>query len=203
VLKTSEILARLAAHSSGDRVTIFEILARIRVRAFGVFLILFAAPNALPMPPGFALFTAVFILLIATQLAMGRTALWIPKWLGYKSIPTRHLVRVIDWIVPKLARIERWSKPRAIKLTRLRARQPIGVVIILLALIMALPIPIIGNTPPAIAITLMGFGMLQRDGVWVVAGVLVALLDIAIIIGLGFGLVRAATFLFPTAWWPL
>jgi hypothetical protein len=202
VYKTSEILARLAAHPSGERISVFEILARIRVRAFGVFLILFAAPNALPMPPGFALVTAIFILLIAVQLAMGRTALWIPKWLGYKSVPTRHLVRVVDWIVPKLARIERWSKPRAIKLTRLRARQPIGVIIMILALIMALPIPIIGNTPPAIAITMMGFGMLQRDGVWVVAGVAVALLDIAIIIGLGFGLIRAATFLIPTGWWP-
>jgi hypothetical protein len=202
VLKTSEILARIAAHPSGERVSVFEILARIRVRAFGVFLILFAAPNALPMPPGFAPLTAVFILLVAVQLAMGRTALWIPKWLGYKSVPTRHLIRVIDWIVPKLARIERWSKPRAIRLTRLRARQPIGVVIIILALIMALPIPIIGNTPPAIAITMMGFGMLQRDGVWVILGVVVALLDIAIIIGLGFGLIRAATFFVPTAWWP-
>jgi hypothetical protein len=202
VFKTSEILARLAAHPSGERVSVFEILARIRVRAFGVFLILFAAPNALPMPPGFAPVTAIFILLIAAQLAMGRTALWIPKWLGYRSIPTRHLVRVIDWIVPKLARIERWSKPRAIKLTRLRARQPIGVIIMILALIMALPIPIIGNTPPAIAITMMGFGMLQRDGYWVVAGVAVALLDIAIIIGLGFGMFRAATFLVPTGWWP-
>lgn len=202
MFKTSEILARLAAHPSSERVSVFEILGRIRVRAFGVFLILFAAPNALPMPPGFAPVTAIFILLIAAQLAMGRTALWIPKWLGYKSIPTRHLVRVIDWIVPKLARIERWSKPRAIKLTRLRARQPIGVIIFILALIMALPIPIIGNTPPAIAITMMGFGMLQRDGYWVVAGVAVALLDIAIIIGLGFGLIRAATFFVPMGWWP-
>ena len=200
MLKTSEILARLAAHPSGERVTVFEILARIRVRAFGVFLILFAAPNALPMPPGFAPLTAVFILLVATQLAMGRTALWIPKWLGYKSIPTRHLVRTIDWIVPKLARIEHWSKPRAIKLTRLRARQPIGGIIIILALIMALPIPIIGNTPPAIAITMIGFGMLQRDGVWVVVGVAMALINIAIIAALGFGLVRSLTFLLPTEW---
>jgi hypothetical protein len=202
VLQTSEILARLAAHQSGDRVSALEILARLRVRAFGVFLILFAAPNALPMPPGFAPFTAIFILLVAVQLAMGRTALWIPKWLGYKSVPTRQLVRVIDWIVPKLARIERWSKPRAVRLTRLRARQPIGVVIIILALILVMPIPIIGNTPPAIAITLMGFGMLQRDGVWLAAGVIVGLVDIAVIVALGFGLIRTVPDFIPIGWWP-
>jgi hypothetical protein len=202
VLKTSEILARVAAHATSERVSLFEILGRIRARAFGVFLILFAAPNALPMPPGFAPFTAVFILLVAVQLTMGRTALWVPKWLGYKSIPTRHLVRVIDWVIPKLARVERWSRPRGIKWTRLRARQPLGLLIIVLALIMALPIPIIGNTPPAIAITLIGFGMLQRDAVWLLAGVAVAILDIAIIVSLGFGVFRAAEMLLPTGWWP-
>lgn len=203
MLKTSEILARLAAHPSGERISALEILARLRVRAFGVFLILFAAPNALPMPPGFSTVAAAFILLIAVQLAIGRTALWIPAWLGYKSVPTGQLVRVIDWIVPKLARIERWSKPRAVRLTRLRARQPIGVLIIILAIVMALPIPIIGNTPPAVAIILMGFGMLQRDGVWVVAGVIVGLVDIAIIVGLAFGLIHTVPNFIPTGWWPL
>ncbi|MGY6570281.1 MAG: exopolysaccharide biosynthesis protein [Salinarimonas sp.] len=187
MLRTSEILQRLAASTTGDRVTLFEIVARIRARAFGVLLILFAAPNALPMPPGFSTISAVLILLVAVQLAIGRTALWMPRRLGYKSLSRHHLDRVIGWVVPKLQRVERWSKPRYIKLTRLNARRPLGVLIIILALIMALPIPIIGNTPPAIAITLMGFGMLERDGAWVGAGVVIALLDIAIIVALGFG----------------
>jgi hypothetical protein len=73
---------------------------------------------------------------------------------------------------------------------------------VILALIMALPIPIIGNTPPAIAITLIGFGMLQRDAVWLFAGVAVAIVDIAIIATLGFGVFRAAEILLPTGWWP-
>ena len=187
MLRTSEILVRLSASATGDRITLFEIVARIRARAFGVLLILFAAPNALPMPPGFSTFSAVFIFLVAVQLAIGRTALWMPRRLGYKSVPRHHLDRVITWIVPKLQRVERWSKPRFVKLTRQNARRPLGVLIVILAVIMALPIPIIGNTPPAIAITLIGFGMLERDGVWVGAGVAIAIIDIAIIVALGFG----------------
>ncbi len=202
MLKTSEILARLAAHPSGERVSLFEILARLRARAFGVLLILFAAPISIPMPPGFSTVAAVGILLVASQLAIGRTSIWVPQRLGYKSVPTHQLVRVINWVVPKLQRVERWSKPRAIRLTRLRARQPLGILIIVMAIIMALPIPIVGNTPPAIAIILIGFGMLQRDGYWVAAGVAVALVDIAVIVGLGLGLTHAAEYFLPTAWWP-
>lgn len=187
MLRTSDILIRLAASATGDRITLFEIVGRIRARAFGVLLILFAAPNALPMPPGFSTFSAIFILLVAVQLMFGRTALWIPRRLGYKSVSRQHLDRVIAWIVPKLQRIERWSKPRYIRLTRQNARRPLGILIMSLALIMALPIPIIGNMPPAIAIILMGFGMLERDGIWVGAGVAIALIAITLIVALGFG----------------
>lgn len=187
MLRTSDILVRLADSPTGDRVSLFEIVARIRARAFGVLLILFAAPNALPMPPGFSTFSAIFILLVAVQLILGRTALWMPRRIGYKSVSRQHLERVIGWTVPKLRRIERWSKPRFIKLTRQNARRPLGILIMILALIMALPIPIVGNMPPAVAIMLMGFGMLERDGIWVGAGVMIGLVDIAIIVALGFG----------------
>lgn len=102
MLRTSDILVRLSTSTTGERITLFEIVARIRARAFGVLLILFAAPNALPMPPGFSTFSAIFILLVAIQLMVGRTALWIPRRLGYKSVSRQHLDRVIAWIVPKL-----------------------------------------------------------------------------------------------------
>lgn len=202
MLRTSEILTRLAAHPSGERISLFEILARIRARAFGVFLILFAVPNILPTPPGFSTIAASLILVVAIQLALGRTSLWLPQRLGYKSIQTRHLQRVIAWTTPKLQRIERWSRPRAVWLTRLTARRPLGVLIIVLAIILALPIPIVGNAPPALAITLMGFGMLERDGVWVGAGVVVGALAIAVIAALALGLLHAATALLPTGFWP-
>lgn len=197
MLRTSEILTRLAAHPSGERVSLFEILARIRARAFGVFLIIFAVPNLIPTPPGFSTVAGLLILVVAVQLLIGRTALWLPEKLGYKSIQTRLLVRLIEWTVPKLRRIERWSKPRAVWLTRLAARRLIGLLIVVLAIIMALPIPVVGNSPPALAITLMGFGMLERDGVWVAAGVAVGLIAIGVIVALAFGLFRLAT-LIPT-----
>ncbi|MCG6121145.1 MAG: exopolysaccharide biosynthesis protein [Microvirga sp.] len=193
MLRTSEILTRLAAQTEGERVSLFEILARIRARAFGVFLIVFAVPNLLPMPPGFSTIAGALILIVAIQLVIGRTSLWLPERLGYRSMQTRHLLRVIDWTVPKLRRIERLSRPRFVWLTRIAARRPIGVLIVVLASIMALPIPVVGNSPPALAITLMGFGMLERDGVWVGAGIVVGIVAIAVIAGLAFGLFRIAT----------
>ena len=47
----SEVLGQLAAHPS-DRIAISDVLTAFGDRAFGALMLFFAAPNALPMPPG-------------------------------------------------------------------------------------------------------------------------------------------------------
>ena len=203
--RTSEILERLVAADDDSRspdgtITLGEIVQRLRARAFGVLLILFAAPMLIPTPPGFSTLAAVLIVVVALQFLLVRRSLWLPGRLARRSVQTAFLARVVGWVAPKLRRIERWSRPRAVGMTRLRARRPLGVLILLLAAIMALPIPVIGNTPPAIAIVLMGFGMLERDGAWVGAGVAVGFVAIGLIAGLALGLGAAAEAWLPASW---
>jgi hypothetical protein len=126
----------------------------------------------------------------------------VPKFLARRSFASTDLTRIIGWVAPKLARVERWSRPRAVRLTRLQARRFLGILILILAGIMALPIPIVGNTPPAIAIILIGFGMIERDGVFVGTGVVVGLIAIGVIIGLAIGFQEALTAYWPAGWWP-
>lgn len=202
VQRTSQILLGLVDDPTDARVTIAEILSRLRGRAFGILLILFSAPNCIPMPPGFSTLSGAAIAVVAVQLMLGRRTLRVPRWLGAKSFATADLARIVGWIAPKLARIEGWSRPRAVGLTTRGARQIIGGLILVLALVMALPIPIIGNTPPAIAIILMGFGLLERDGAVVAAGAAVGLIDIGVIVGLGFGFRELALAYMPAGWWP-
>ena len=55
-------------------------------------------------------------------------------------------------------------------MTERPARVVIGVVMFVLGFIMVLPIPVVGNIPPAIAIVVTGFGISERDGAAVIAG---------------------------------
>ncbi|GGK23837.1 exopolysaccharide biosynthesis protein [Salinarimonas ramus] len=198
--RTSEILERLVENETAPTLTLGEIVARLRARSFGVLLILFAAPMLIPTPPGFSTVAALLIVLVALQFVALRRALWLPRRLARRPVQTAFLKRVVGWTTPKLRRIERWSEPRAVSFTRLRARRPLGLLILVLAAIMALPIPVIGNTPPAIAIVLMGFGMIERDGAFVGAGVAVGLLAIGLIAGLGLGLTAAVEAWVPASW---
>ncbi|WP_372422321.1 exopolysaccharide biosynthesis protein [Salinarimonas chemoclinalis] len=198
--RTSEILERLVAHEMDETITLGEIVARLRARAFGILLILFAAPMLIPTPPGFSTVAGLLIASVAVQFVLLRRTLRLPHRLRRRTIQTAFMRRVVAWTVPKLRRIERWSRPRAVSFTRLRARRPLGVLILVLAAIMALPIPIVGNTPPAIAIVLMGFGMIERDGAFVGAGVTVGLIAIGLIAGLALGLGAAFEAFVPASW---
>ena len=62
----------------------------------------------------------------------------------------------------------------------------VGLVCLLLSLILLLPIPFF-NTPPAIAMALLSWGLIRRDGAFVLVGLMAAatvvLLLVAILVG--------------------
>jgi hypothetical protein len=52
-----------------------------------------------------------------------------------------------------------------------------------------------GNMPPVIAICLFALAILERDGVWVLAGLCATVASVAIVWGVLFALFRSAPFL--------
>ncbi len=68
-------LTTLLAHclvQPGDSVSVAELLAACGDRAIGSLLLLLAAPNILPLPPGSASIMSIPIMFMAVQLVLGR-----------------------------------------------------------------------------------------------------------------------------------
>jgi len=65
-----------------------------------------------------------------------------------------------------------------------------GLVCLLLAVVLMLPVPL-GNTLPALAIALMALGVLERDGLWMLAGWLGAAVAIAVVSGVVWAMIQA------------
>jgi len=74
-----------------------------------------------------------------------------------------------DKILPRLRRVERLTRPRWPALTGEAADVVIGLICILLALMMALPVPF-GDALPGLTLALFGLGIIQRDGAFILAG---------------------------------
>lgn len=186
-----DALLALAADAGRERVFVADIVHALGERALVVLMLLFALPNAVPMPPGTSTVLGLPLLLFALQLALGLKP-WLPRAIAVRSLPRADFGAGLARAAPWLRRAQRWLRPRLELLTSGPSTRLTGALCVLLAAIVLLPIPF-GNIPPALAIALLALGLLYRDGAWILAGVATALASMAIAWGVGLALVAAGT----------
>lgn len=180
--RTSEVLALLGAQPS-DRVTVGDILVGLRDRAYSILVVLLGLPNCLPMPPPIPLVCGLLLALVAVQMAAGRPSPWLPRALLHRSLPRADVDRAIARALPLLRSLERWSRPRLILRDGAFGMRVMGVVLLALALTLILAAPIVGQIPLGIAVCLVGLGLVERDGLVVIGGLVVGLAGIALNVG--------------------
>ena len=178
--RVSEILAAMRARAN-ERVKLADIVAELGERAFGVAMLLFSLPNAVGIGviPGISTLFGVPQIILALQMLAGFERPWLPVWLLEKSIARADFERMIDRSMPVLVRVERYLKPRAAALTGPLVERLMGLVFLVLAAVVSLPIPL-GNQPPAVAIAVVALGLTARDGVFVAAGCVMGVAAVAI-----------------------
>jgi len=193
----SQLLIELAADTSRERVSVADLLIALQDRSLAALLLIFALPNVIPVPPGTSAVLGAPLLFLAAQLAFGMRP-WLPKVITQRSLTRSHFAALVTRVAPWLARAERLLRPRWGALCRRPADYLVGLVCLVLSLIMFLPIPL-GNMLPALAICVMALANLERDGVWVLAGLLAAGGSIALVSGVLYGLAKAAIFVIANA----
>ena len=109
--RISGVLSSIA-RNAGDHLTVADIVAVLRDRAFALLVVLLGLPNCLPMPPPIPLVCGLLLALVAAQLAAGRPTPWLPRALLRRTIPQEDVSRAVARALPVLQRLERWSKPR-------------------------------------------------------------------------------------------
>jgi hypothetical protein len=119
---------------------------------------------------------------------------WLPAVVSVRSMPHADFAALVRRISPWLKRAERLLRPRLSWLALPPMEYAIGAVCLLLAAVLTLPIPL-GNVLPAVAISLLALAVLERDGLWVLAGLAVALVSMLVVSGVIFALVQAALLL--------
>lgn len=168
-LATSEVLLR-AVRGDSEKVSVRQILDALDARSFGLAVLLFALPSVVPMPPGVPTVVGIILLIVAVQMVMGREELWLPGILSKREFDRKSLVGAFEGLAPKLAIIEKVMKPRLLFMTGRVGSILIGVIVLVMAVVLILPLPPGGNFPPALACAVLGLGLAQRDGLTVLAG---------------------------------
>jgi hypothetical protein len=193
--RTSEVLTILASQE-GDRLTVGDIVAVLRDRAFALLVVLLGLPNCLPMPPPIPLVCGLLLLLVAIQIAAGMSAPWLPSRLLGRSIPRRDVKRAVDRAVPLLQRLERWSRPRMSVFESALGMRGMGVALLTLAMALIVAAPVIGQIPLGLAVCLVGLGLVERDGIVVLVGLAIGVVGVALNAGFVYAIVSGIMALF-------
>ncbi len=196
--KLSEEFALILREFEVETVTLREVLGVMRGRGFVLLVMLLALPFCTPIPlPGLSTPIGLIIGLIGARLALGAKP-WLPARLLDTRLPPETFKKVFAVTRRLILGFERLLRPRLAWLTsepwRERAH---AVTIVLCAALLLLPLPIpFSNTLPAWSILLVAGGLLERDGVFLIAGHFMALVAAAFFAVLGIFGVEA----FHAAW---
>lgn len=160
----SQLLQRFLEQHPSDEIRLRDLLNELGDRAFGPTLLICALPEALPLPiAGISALVAMPLMLVSAQLVVGFRQPWLPDPLLDQPFKREHCEQVFGAAIPFLEKLERFVEPRWSGFTTPEAERAVGVMVLFLSFIIALPIPF-GNMLPAIVIVLICLGLIEKDG---------------------------------------
>ena len=179
--RLSEELALILREFEVENVTLREVIGLLQGRGYLLLVMLLALPFCTPIPlPGLSTPLGLIVGIIGVRLALGQKP-WLPARLLDQRLPPTVFAKVFAFTQKIIRGFERLLRPRLLWLTAtpgLRQLHAIPIVICAALLLLPLPIPF-SNTVPSWGILLISGGLLERDGGFIVAGHVAALLAIA------------------------
>lgn len=192
--RLSDTIDVLASGCAGERIAFDDLTSVLGPKCIACLLVLLAAPNLLPLPPGADILLSVPLAILSVQLMLGMRRPWLPEWILRREVSTELFAKVAERLSPLTRRAETRLNRRFDPLSGLVGRRVIGLVCLSLSIMIALPVPL-GNAVPAAAIALFGLGLMARDGIAVLGGIAVTIASGAILAGMGYGAFEAGTWL--------
>lgn len=165
------LVASLATMSGPEGLTLREIRDELDERGFGLMILILAIPCLVPALYGVPQIVGIPILLLAGQMLAGRIEPWLPEAVLKRRVSKAWLERMADFATRRMGWFERLSRPRLTLFTVGWAERIVALFMILATVTIVLPMT---NTVPSVALTLLAVGLIQRDGLFVLAGAAVA-----------------------------
>lgn len=187
--RLSDTLDVLASGCAGERVSLDNLTGVLGDKCYAGLIFLLAAPNLVPLPPFADIALAVPLILVSAQLALGLRRPRLPQVILRREIATDLFAKLSARLEPLTRRAEGLLQRRLDPVTGLIGRRFVGLVCLVLAVILALPIPL-GNVPPAAALSILALGLLARDGLAILLGLVVTLAVLLFLTVFSYGLLE-------------
>jgi hypothetical protein len=193
---TSDALVAIVRTFPREQMRLQDLMDGLGERSFGFVLLLFGVLSAIAIIPGLATITAIPLLFFGLQMLAGYRTPWLPKSISERSFARADLLATIERAVPAMRWVETICKQRLQFLIGRFGERMLGLLVFILAVVIALPGPGT-NFAPGVAIAFMAIAIIERDGLLVFGGVLASVF--ALYIGY-LGLHLVVTEVLPWVW---
>ncbi len=178
-VKPPKLSVELAKLMAVPQLSLHHVLQQLKTASFGFLLALVSLPSALPIPaPGLSVPLGVLIIILSAQLLWGRKTVWIPKKWRHASFNTATHQPHVNTMLKFVRFFEWFIRPR-LSFIYLIGLPVLVIVMLLCGVSMLIPIPGT-NTLPAFGVFLIGLGMIEKDGLAAMVGLLFAVAGLAL-----------------------
>ncbi len=158
--RTSDVLLAMADQAREGPITLRSMTDRLGDRTFGVMLVMISAFNVIPI---ISMVAGPLVSVLGIQMFLGMNRARLPAAILDRELPPERVEAALRAMEPRVRVIERYVRPRwhfteAPVVDRLN-----GLIIAVLGLVIAIPLPFT-NIGPALVVIVMGLGLLERDG---------------------------------------
>ncbi|MCI5050007.1 MAG: exopolysaccharide biosynthesis protein [Rickettsiales bacterium] len=175
----SDVLEDAVRKYQADKVSIGELMSALAERGFGLLLVIFVLPNCVPVPaPGLTSLTAVPLAFLAAQMLIGRDVPWLPSWINNRQIRRSLLAKMVEKAAPRMKKIEKLLRARLSFASSTTGERVVGSCCLLFSACIAVPLPWT-NFVPGLGVLIMSLGLLSRDGITIIIGIIVGLIGVA------------------------
>lgn len=174
-------LESIAENAPIEGLSLGEFSHQLGERAFGILLFALAIPVCMPFLYGIPQLVALPMMAIALQMAAGRPEPWMPKTFRDRLLDKTGLERTARWARKWFAWIEAIARPRLTFLSGPTAERLVGGIFVIFCASILVPLPAT-NTTPGIAVVLASMGLITRDGLLVLAGLILGLAWITLLL---------------------
>lgn len=176
-------LEEIAARAPDKGLSLGEFVDALGERAFGIILFAMALPISIPFLYGVPQIMAVPMMALSAQMMLGREEPWLPGKFKQRQIDKAGLDRMATGGRKWFGWLEALARPRLTFLSGPTAERVVGLVFMIFCASILVPLPAT-NTTPGIALAIAALGLLTRDGLLVLAGLVLGLAWVTLLVTL-------------------
>jgi hypothetical protein len=178
-LITTQVIEDVVNRTSSDRLLVRDLVEAMETIGFGLIIMIFAFGIIIPLPPPFPSLIALPLVVFSAQMMLGYQAPKLPKRFANLTLKRSVVAMLVQRSAPHIRKIERILQPRLSVFVSFRGQRVIGFFTLLFSCFIVLPMPL-SNFIPGLGILIISFGLLGKDGLVVICGVLIGLIGMAI-----------------------